>query len=54
MSEHDEFMAEQARDEDFAKIAAAHFFGACRCGNDMPGFCPGADRCPMCDDEVAL
>lgn len=28
---------------------------ACRCGNDMPGMCPGPDHCPMCeidDDEV--
>jgi hypothetical protein len=23
---------------------------ACRCGGDMPGFCPGPARCPMCAD----
>ena len=25
--------------------------GACRCGNDLPGRCPGPDNCPMCDDD---
>jgi hypothetical protein len=40
-----------ARAHDAAKRRAQ----SCRCGGDMPGFCPGPDRCPMCerDDEEA-
>jgi uncharacterized OB-fold protein len=43
----DEIDAARERDEDRRR-------NACRCGNDMPGRCPGPAACPMCssdDDE---
>jgi len=27
------------------------FKGACRCGTDMPGRCPGPENCPMCQED---
>lgn len=24
---------------------------SCRCGNDMPGYCPGPANCPMCEED---
>lgn len=23
----------------------------CKCGGDMPGYCPGPENCPMCGDD---
>ena len=25
--------------------------GACRCGTEMPGRCPGPENCPMCEED---
>jgi hypothetical protein len=40
----DEVEARRERDEERRA-------NQCRCGGDMPGFCPGPARCPMCAPE---
>jgi len=36
---------------DAADERASRRAQACRCGGDMPGYCPGPAACPMCDDD---
>ena len=39
-------------DDDARELYEEHrAFAGCRCGGDMPGTCPGAHACPMCDDD---
>lgn len=47
MREIDEDERREAIDEQRRYLRATR----CRCGGDMPGYCPGPSACPMCADD---
>jgi hypothetical protein len=56
MSDYDdsgrrEYDADELRDAWLERRARARRNGPCRCGNDLPGTCPGPANCPMCQEE---
>ena len=47
MDEDREYEAREARADACEDRAGSR----CRCGDDMPGHCPGPANCPMCADD---